>query len=169
MTTIAYHHPTQTICVDSLTTTSQSIVTHDAQKCQKVHNGFIFASGNCTEIYHLLSNWQKNCFEAIGCTFFFINKFDQVFYGEIRHGKRFLEPLQMNWAIGSGANWAIAAMDFGKSALEAVQYACTRDKSTGGKVHSFSLKQTASWLSLGCTQKHLIALPEVKHLQKIEI
>ncbi|KKE84982.1 hypothetical protein [Pseudoalteromonas luteoviolacea] len=163
MTTIAYHHPSQTICVDSLTTTSQSIVTHDAQKCQRVHNGFIFASGNCTEIYHLLTNWQKNCFEAIGCTFFFINKFDEIFYGEIRHGKRFLEPLQVNWAIGSGANWAIAAMDFGKSALEAVQYACTRDKSTGGKVHSFCLKQTTSWLSLGCTKKHLEVLPEVKH------
>ncbi|MBQ4836243.1 MULTISPECIES: proteasome subunit alpha [Pseudoalteromonas] len=153
MTTIAYHHSTQIICVDSLTTTSHSIVTDQAQKCQRVYNGFVFASGNCTEIYHLLSNWQKNCFEAISCTFFFINKQDQVFYGEIRHGKRFLEPLQVNWAIGSGANWAIAAMDFGKSALEAVQYACKRDKSTGGKVHTFSLSNTAKWLSLGAALK----------------
>ncbi|KZN54211.1 hypothetical protein [Pseudoalteromonas luteoviolacea] len=160
MTTIAYHHSTQIICVDSLTTTSQSIVTDEAQKCQRVYNGFVFATGNCTEIYHLLSNWKKNCFEAISCTFFFINKRDEIFYGEIRYGKRFLEPLQMNWAIGSGANWAIAAMDFGKSAMEAVQYACKRDKSTGGTIHSFSLKNTSKWLPFCSAQQHIKLLPD---------
>ncbi|MBQ4812242.1 proteasome subunit alpha [Pseudoalteromonas luteoviolacea] len=146
MTTIAYHHPTQTICVDSLTSTAKTIVTHHAQKCQPVYNGYVFATGNCAEIYHLLCNWKKNCFDAIDCTFFFIDKKDQVFYGEIRHGRRFIEPLEVNWAIGSGANWAIAAMDFGKSAFEAVQYACRRDKSTGGRIHSFCIRNKAKWM-----------------------
>lgn len=37
-------------------------------------------------------------------------------------------------AIGSGTCWAHAAMDFGKSATEAVAYAATRDNGTGGGV-----------------------------------
>ncbi len=34
-------------------------------------------------------------------------------------------------AEGSGWKWAAAAMDFGKTAVEAVQYASTRDNGTG--------------------------------------
>lgn len=41
------------------------------------------------------------------------------------------------YAYGSGGNFALAAMDFGKSAAEAVAYAATRDVWTGGKVNSF--------------------------------
>ena len=37
-------------------------------------------------------------------------------------------------AIGSGMVWAMAAMDFGMSAREAVTYAATRDNQTGGTV-----------------------------------
>jgi ATP-dependent protease HslVU (ClpYQ) peptidase subunit len=39
-------------------------------------------------------------------------------------------------AIGSGGSWAMAAMDFGKSAIEAVEYAATRDHDTGCGVDS---------------------------------
>lgn len=47
----------------------------------------------------------------------------------------------MSMAWGSGRDFAIAAMDFGKSAKEAVKYAMTRDSATGGKVRSFKLTQ----------------------------
>lgn len=46
-----------------------------------------------------------------------------------------------NAAIGSGCDYALAAMDFGKSPIQAVRYAMTRDKGTGGKVRSFKLKR----------------------------
>jgi ATP-dependent protease HslVU (ClpYQ) peptidase subunit len=41
-----------------------------------------------------------------------------------------LVPIPINekaYAIGSGAHWALAAMDHGKSARDALEYACTRD------------------------------------------
>ncbi len=39
-------------------------------------------------------------------------------------------------AIGSGTTWAMAAMDFGKTAAEAVEYASTRDNATGSVIDS---------------------------------
>lgn len=48
------------------------------------------------------------------------------------HGRWFLEKSPC--AIGSGQRFALAAMDFGKSAAEAVAYAITRDIFSGGEV-----------------------------------
>lgn len=45
----------------------------------------------------------------------------------------------MSW--GSGRDFAIAAMDFGSSAKQAVKYAATRDCGTGGKVNTFKVKK----------------------------
>lgn len=42
--------------------------------------------------------------------------------------------VEYNDSIGSGSDWALAAMDFGKSAKQAVKYAATRDSCTGGKI-----------------------------------
>lgn len=44
------------------------------------------------------------------------------------------------YAGGSGWQWAIAAMDHGKSAAEAVRYAGTRDHSTNTRVQSYNFK-----------------------------
>ncbi|HNB02472.1 MAG TPA: hypothetical protein PLK61_11760, partial [Nitrosomonas sp.] len=44
------------------------------------------------------------------------------------------------WADGSGRNWAIAALDHGKSAIEAVKYAMIRDKHSGGTIRCFDTK-----------------------------
>lgn len=43
-------------------------------------------------------------------------------------------------AFGSGMPFAVAAMDFGHTAKQAVKYAMTRDPGTGGKVHTFKLR-----------------------------
>lgn len=47
-------------------------------------------------------------------------------------GRSFPEMVPM--AIGSGMRFAIAAMDLGKSAEQAVRYACTRDIYSGGEI-----------------------------------
>lgn len=44
-----------------------------------------------------------------------------------------------NCAAGSGEHLAIAAMDFGKTALEAVQYAATRDIYTGNAATTYKV------------------------------
>lgn len=42
-------------------------------------------------------------------------------------------------ALGSGWRWALAAMDHGKNAIQAVEYAMTRDCFTGGEIESWHL------------------------------
>ena len=43
-------------------------------------------------------------------------------------------------ALGTGWKWAQAAMDHGKNAIQAVEYAMTRDSFTGGEIVHWSLK-----------------------------
>ncbi len=45
------------------------------------------------------------------------------------------------WAFGSGADFAVAALDFGHDAKGAVKYAATRDTSTNNKVQSYTYKR----------------------------
>jgi ATP-dependent protease HslVU (ClpYQ) peptidase subunit len=50
---------------------------------------------------------------------------------------RFCRPVEIldkKFAIGSGAQFALAAMDCGKTAKQAVQLACRRDCNSGGPV-----------------------------------
>jgi ATP-dependent protease HslVU (ClpYQ) peptidase subunit len=54
------------------------------------------------------------------------------------HGRSF--PENGKWAIGSGQHFAIAAMDLGKSAEEAVAYAMTRDVYSGGEITVLTLE-----------------------------
>lgn len=49
------------------------------------------------------------------------------------------QPLTDSDAVGSGQSFALAALDFGKTAKEAVEYAATRDVYTGGKVHVYNV------------------------------
>lgn len=42
-------------------------------------------------------------------------------------------------ALGSGSSFAIAAMDHGATAIEAIEYAMTRDVFTGGKVFHYEV------------------------------
>jgi len=48
--------------------------------------------------------------------------------------------IKYNKGLGSGRDFAIAAMDHGKSAKEAVKYAMTRDTYTGGRIRVFNVK-----------------------------
>lgn len=45
-------------------------------------------------------------------------------------------------AIGSGARFALPAMDLGKSARDAVAYACSRDIYSGGEITAIAIKET---------------------------
>ena len=47
--------------------------------------------------------------------------------------------LDFSLSIGSGEDYAISAIDLGKSAKKAVEYAMTRDSCSGGKVHVYDI------------------------------
>lgn len=48
--------------------------------------------------------------------------------------------LNKPWALGTGGEYALAAMDLGKTAVEAVKYASTRDLYTNSRVQKFTVK-----------------------------
>lgn len=48
--------------------------------------------------------------------------------------------IDVPWAFGSGADYALAAMDHGKTAVEAVKYAATRDFKTNNRIQSYTVK-----------------------------
>lgn len=47
--------------------------------------------------------------------------------------------LQESDGMGTGSDWAIAALDFKKTAKEAVEYAATKDIYTGGIIREFKI------------------------------
>lgn len=52
-----------------------------------------------------------------------------------------LVPMLVNekhYCIGSGGDWARAAIDFGKNYVEAIEYAATRDDNTRAPVHKIT-------------------------------
>jgi len=55
---------------------------------------------------------------------------------------RWKQPLEPDkvYAIGSGAGYALTAMDMGASAKEAVKMAIKRDSNSGGRVRAFKIK-----------------------------
>jgi hypothetical protein len=59
------------------------------------------------------------------------------------NGKRpYLEPIRAKTlAMGSGSEFATAALDFGKTAVEAIRYASKRDVNTGLGVDSYAVKR----------------------------
>jgi len=48
--------------------------------------------------------------------------------------------MDKQWAFGSGGEFALAAMDLGQTAQQAVKFASKRDLFTGGKIQSYKLK-----------------------------
>lgn len=50
-----------------------------------------------------------------------------------------IDPKQI-WAIGSGCDHALTAMDMGATAKEAVKMAMLRDTGTGGKIRTFKIR-----------------------------
>jgi ATP-dependent protease HslVU (ClpYQ) peptidase subunit len=50
------------------------------------------------------------------------------------------EILESSYAIGSGASWALAAMDHGKNPKEAIEYACTRDAGSKAPIHTLTFR-----------------------------
>ncbi len=113
------------------------------KKWFQVENDIIIACGECSDIYELETDWLTDQFKDLSCEFMLIRN-QTAFYGYVKNTRKHIEPLSYNFAIGSGEQWAIAAMDFNKNAIEAIEYAKVRDFRTGGKVHILYYSQATS-------------------------
>ena len=141
MTTIAYNHKDKQIAVDSRSSRDNVIMSDHVDK-SKLVNGVTFVLCGAACDYSILIDMyfgsesklvpEANAFVIddgkvyrIGCTA------DGVFWKQ---------ECEHNDALGSGWEYALAAMDFGRDAEEAVEYAKTRDCYTGGEVHVFNVE-----------------------------
>ena len=157
MTTIAYNHKERKIAVDSRQTAGNFIYSDKALKIESNEHGSWFIAGSVVDIDSIIAGIGKpkrgrfsklenaGSFDGIVC-----DSDGNVF--EFYHGEDNLMVLDMteSGACGSGRDYATAAMDFGKSCKEAVEYAMTRDSATGGKVLVFD-----------CETKKVLKLDEI--------
>ena len=133
MTTIAYDG--QHMAADSLIT-QDSYVVGDFMKIVAVPSGFIGLAGDVEDII-LVIEWFNDGMdkdkkpEIESVNIIYVTNDGMVYC----MSERLIPiPIDPPFAIGSGQDFALSAMLLGKSAKDAVEFAMTRDTSTGGAI-----------------------------------
>lgn len=140
MTTIAYDG--RYIAADGRETYGNMICEDFVDKSIVTSSGIFFLAGGASDCIKFSKSFivdQKTDIDddTIGFLFkedacFMVGISDGVFWDYDQTGKPF--------SVGSGSQFAIAAIDHGKSAVDAVRYAITRDCKSGGKITCFDTK-----------------------------
>lgn len=140
MTTIAYKDGV--IAYDSRQTRGDRIVSDDCSKCQIVDGVSFFLSGAvCDEKALIAAYFGTPSPVPVECSGYVVDGGKLMLVGhDDKTGiwRQELDPANPD-AIGSGHAYAIAAMDMGASAEDAVRAAMKRDIYTGGKVRNFKV------------------------------
>jgi len=145
MTTIAYHHEDQQIAYESRSTRGDVIISDKAAKRIDKDGVSFFMCGSVADYDLLLSIYFGGKETLVPeCNAYAISDEGCFRIGVSNDGEFWRQKLEHNEAMGSGWQWAISAMDFGKSAGDAVEYAKTRDSMSGGEVHVFQIGDTNS-------------------------
>lgn len=151
MTTIAYKDGV--IAFDSRVTNSGIIINDDAEKFHIKGGKRFFYSGAESDIDRLIDGYLGGLIklehgvdgnaivaeDVSGLYFVGVTEDFELWRCGIDHG--------IVYAIGSGRDFALAFMDAGMSAVDAVKMTCKRDVYTGGTIRSYDL-------STGCIKKH---------------
>lgn len=142
MTTIAYRDGV--IAYDSRQTRNSAIVSDDAPKCQVVDGVSFFLSGAvCDEKTLIAAYFGTSSTVPVECSGYVVDGGKLMMVGHddtTGIWRQDLDPTNPD-AIGSGAPYALAAMDMGASAEDAVRAAMKRDIYTGGKVRTMGIDQ----------------------------
>lgn len=143
MTTIVYDHKRKQIAVDSRVTRGDIILTDDGVKHYQTMGGIWFFAGKTCDQQMLIDYFSgkpdKDKLLPETCAFY-LKPNDGVYLRTVNEDSIPQEsPLDFSDALGSGEQWALAALDHGKTAKEAVEYAMKRDPFTGGKVLVFEV------------------------------
>ena len=135
MTTIVYDHNRGEVAIDSRLTMNSTIITDSADKTISGDNYVYFFTGDLPD-FELLSTLEHNQkVDVIPCCSAILIKGKKV-YSVIVNSEGFCAfcELKFNYAMGTGEDFALAALDYGATAKEAIEYASTKDIYTGGKV-----------------------------------
>jgi len=141
MTTIVYDHKNKQIAVDSRVSRDGVICTDEGVKFLHDDSGVWFFCGKNCDKALLVEYFEGKDLELLPEAWAIYAKNNgEVYLRSVNDGRVPEESLtEFSEAIGSGEPFALAALDHGKSAKEAVEYAMTRDTGTGGKVHVFDV------------------------------
>lgn len=135
MTTIAYKNGV--IAYDSRQTRGGAIVSDDCSKCEIVEGVSFFLSGAvCDEKALIAAYFGTPSPVPVECSGYVVDGGKLMMVGhDDKTGiwRQELDPSNPD-AIGSGSAYALAAMDMGASAEEAVRAAMKRDIYTGGMI-----------------------------------
>ncbi|KFA99436.1 hypothetical protein [Vibrio sp. ER1A] len=138
MTTIAYSHKEKVVAIDSRVTIGDCIINDDENKIYATEHGVFFLAGNTSDCRYVAENFssppRKNAH-----VYGIIWRNDKNHWLSLDDGDVILTELNCDITAGSGEAYAQAALDFGKTAKEAVEYAMTRDCKTGGEVRVYSI------------------------------
>lgn len=141
MTTIVYNHKEKVICCDSRATKGGVIADDNANKIRK-RDGLIFvAAGLVSDIDILVATYPIGFtgMDTLEACMFVVDD-GKVWEAVVCEGVYSVVELDFNSTLGSGAHFALAAMDFGCTAKQSVKYAMTRDCATGGKIRTVKVK-----------------------------
>jgi len=137
MTTIAYKDGV--IAYDSRQTRNGAIVTDNAEKSELVNGVRFFLAGAVCDMPALIAAYFGTPSTVpVECSGYVVDGGRLIMVGhDDKTGvwKQELDPANPD-AIGCGAPYALAAMDMGASAEEAVRAAVKRDIYTGGRIRT---------------------------------
>lgn len=147
MTTVIYDKKSNQVAIDSRYTADGRISTDNGVKWRKSDDGaYWFFSGQPCVYEYLQDIFSGSSLkwgiENIPHAAAIHVKDGMVTIKSVdSEGFAYTEPVFDNEALGSGAIYALCALDFGCDCDEAVKYAARRDIYTGGKVHLFDVKR----------------------------
>jgi ATP-dependent protease HslVU (ClpYQ) peptidase subunit len=141
MTTIVYNHIDKVICCDSRCIKGLTIMSDNAKKIRKVGPVTFIGAGSVSDIDILIKTYPYG-YEGMDTleACMFVVEDGKVFEAVICDGTYSVVELECSASLGSGGQFALAAMDFGCNAKAAVRYAMTRDIGTGGKIKTVVVK-----------------------------
>lgn len=142
MTTIAYKDGV--IAYDGRQTRNDRIVSDTAQKCQVVDGVSFFLSGAvCDEKALIAAYFGTPSIVPVECSGYVVDGGKLMMVGHDDKTGIWKQELDQSNpdAIGSGSAYALAAMDMGASAVDAVRAAMKRDIYTGGTIRTMTIKQ----------------------------
>ncbi|WP_214510545.1 proteasome subunit beta [Pseudomonas brassicacearum] len=142
MTTIAYKDGV--IAYDGRQTRSGAIVSDDCSKCQLVDGVSFLLSGTvCDEKALIAAYFGTPSPVPVECSGYVVDGGKLMMVGHDDKTGIWKQDLDLDNpdAIGSGAPYALAAMDMGASAEDAVRAAMKRDIYTGGAIGTLVIDQ----------------------------
>ena len=142
MTTVCYSHKHKQVAIDSRITSNGVIRSDNHKKTLENDLGIWFFTGKVSDekdICKLKHNDKVDVIPEASAYVISDNKVHLVLVNSDGYCEWAL--LDYDDAMGSGGDFALAALDFGEDAKGAIEYAKQRDIYTGGEVRVFNVER----------------------------